>query len=446
MSSYHNYIFYRNPGKKYPVVSHGKGVYLWDKNGRKYLDGSGGACVVNIGHGVEEIKEAMIAQAEKVSFAHSSQFTSEASFECAERICRMLWAGSLNKVYFLSGGSEAVETAIKLVRQYWRDSGKPDKYKIISRWSSFHGNTTGALSLSGHTERRKNYLPFFPHTPHVEPCYCYRCPYGLEPDSCNMHCAEELERCICREGPESVAAFIAEPIVGAAAGALVPLERYLERIREICDEYDVKLIADEVMTGIGRCGYNICMEKWKVIPDLVVLAKGLSSGYTPLGAVVVRDEIHNAIRRGSRVFMHGHTFAQNPLSTAVGARVLRYIEEHDLVERSKQTGELLFSKLQGFLDFDIVGDVRGSGLFAGIEFVQDKKTKSCFHPSEKVNRQVTDLAMSRGLIVYPGSGGANGIEGDHILLAPPFIISEKEIDEMISILRSAVLSTQNIIS
>jgi adenosylmethionine-8-amino-7-oxononanoate aminotransferase len=373
-----------------------------------------------------------------VPFIHNSHFTNPAACECAELICRMAPAKSLSKVYFLSGGSEAVESAVKLVRQYWREAGKPDKYKVISRWSSFHGNTTGALVLGGHTARRSHYLPIFQYTPHIEPAYCYRCGFGDMPESCRLQCADQLERSILREGPDSVGAFIAEPVIGATAGAVVPQSNYWQRIREICDEYDIKLIADEVMTGVGRCGRNFCMEHWDVVPDIIVMAKGLSSGYTPLGAVMVKEDIYQTIRRGSGVFVHGHTYGQNPLSTAIGAAVLRYIQDNDLVKRSEEMGDYLNERLRSLSDVDMVGDIRGLGLFAGIELVRDKQSRKWFDPSLKVNIQVANQAFTRGLITYPGSGGVDGIHGDHILLAPPFTISRAQVDEMVDILRRAI--------
>lgn len=446
MGTRDDHIFYRNLRKSYPVVDRGEGVFLYDKSGKRYMDGSGGACVVSIGHGVPEIREAMLSQADRLAFSHGSHFTSEAAIECAERLARMAPDASLAKVYFLSGGSEAVETAVKLVRQYWREVGKPDKYKVISRWTSFHGNTTGALALGGHTGRRRHYQPLFLHTPHIEPCYCYRCSFGKTQDSCGLECAEQLERTIKYEGPDAVAAFIAEPVVGATAGALVPKDGYWQRIREICDAYEVKLIADEVMTGVGRCGYNFCLDRWNVIPDVIVAAKGLSSGYTPLGAIIVKEEIHNAVRDGSGTFVHGHTYSQNPLSTAIGAAVLRYIEDHGLVERSRRMGEYLLEKLRGLQELDMVGEARGLGLLCAVELVRDKTAKATFDPRLKVNAKVAAEAFQRGLITYPGGGGADGINGDHILLAPPFIITEAQIDELVEILRESIIAVQREIS
>jgi adenosylmethionine-8-amino-7-oxononanoate aminotransferase len=426
------------------MVDRAEGIYIWDTDGKQYLDGSGGACVVSIGHAVPEIRVAMLEQAAKVPYVHSSHFTNHGAQECAQLLYDMVPDRQLGKVYFLSGGSEAVESAVKMVRQYWREVGQPDKYKVVSRWSSFHGNTTGALALGGHTARRQPYLPIFQYTPHIEPAYCYRCGFNETPQSCSLQCAQQLERCFLHEGPDSVAAFIAEPVVGATAGAVVPPEGYWAKIREICDQYDVLLIADEVMTGIGRCGTNFCMENWNVTPDVIVLAKGLSSGYTPLGAVLVKEAIHETIRMGSGSFVHGHTYCQNPLSTSIGAAVLKYIIKNGLVDCSRDMGAYLLERLQGELgSLDIVGDIRGLGLFAGVELVRDKATKAWFEREMKVNSKVARAAFKNGLVTYPGNGGIDGIHGDHILLAPPFIISRDQVDELVFKLKTAIVHTEN---
>ena len=433
-----DHVFYRNLRKAYPMADRAEGIYVWDTDGKRYIDGSGGACVVSIGHRVPEILDAMQTQFKRVPFVHATHFTSPAACELGDLLHAMAPDLSLNRTYFVSGGSEAVESAVKLVRQYWREAGRPDKYKVISRWSSFHGNTTGALALGGHTARRSHYLPILQHTPHIEPAYCYHCGFKATPETCDLQCADELERCIKYEGPESVGAFIAEPVVGATAGAVVPKDGYWQRIRQICDQYEIKLIADEVMTGIGRCGRNFGIENWDVVPDLIVLAKGLSSGYTPLGAVIVKEDIHTTIQNGSGVFVHGHTYGQNPLSAAVGAAVLHYIQKNDLVARSAQMGAYLLQRLAALDSLDIVGDIRGLGLFAGIELVRDKATRASFEPAQKVNIKVANQAFDRGLITYPGNGGVDGIHGDHILLAPPFIISKAQIDDMVERLKDAV--------
>ncbi len=437
MRGMEDHIFYRNLKKFYPVADRAEGVYIYDIEGKQYIDGSGGAAVVSIGHGVKEITEAMVRQAEKISFSHGSQFTSRAAIDLASKLVALSPEG-LTRVYFLSGGSEAVETAIKMARQYQVERGKPQKYKVISRWTSYHGNTLGALALSGHTGRRRFYLPLIQHTPHIVPAYCYRCPFEKNPEECHLECADDLEKTILYEGPDSVSAFIAEPIVGATAGALVPKDGYFQRIREICDRYDILLIVDEVMTGMGRTGKNFGIDHWKVIPDMIVVGKGLSSGYTPLFVVIAKEEIHRAIKEGSGAFIHGHTYGQNPLSCAIGCAVIDYLLKHDLITRSAKMGDYLLQRLQSLTKFEMVGDIRGKGLFAGVEFVKDRKTKEPFDPQLRVNIHIANRAFERGLITYPGGGGADGIRGDHLLLAPPFIITEKQIDQMVSILEESL--------
>ncbi|MBI5577726.1 MAG: aspartate aminotransferase family protein [Deltaproteobacteria bacterium] len=428
-----DHVFYRSPRKFYPTAERAEGIYIYDAEGKRYLDGSGGAVVVGIGHGVKEVSEAMTRQASRIAFAHGSQFTTEAAIELASKLVRFA-PGGLTKVYFLSGGSEAIETAIKMARQYQIERGKPSKYKVISRWTSYHGNTLGALALSGHTGRRRHYLPLMQHTPHIAPAYCYRCPFGLLPEQCSLECAHDLEKTILYEGPDSVSAFLAEPIVGATAGALVPRDGYFQKIKEICDRYDVLLISDEVMTGMGRTGKNFGMDHWNVVPDMIVVGKGLSSGYTPIYSVIVKAAIHDAIKEGSGTFVHGHTYSQNPLSSAVASAVMDYLTKHDLVKKSAQMGQYLLEALQRLYRHAFAGDIRGRGLFAGIEFVKDRKTKAPFDPKVKLNALIANRAFEKGLITYPGGGGADGVNGDHLLLAPPLIITEKEIDTMVSIL------------
>jgi adenosylmethionine-8-amino-7-oxononanoate aminotransferase len=432
-----DHVFYRNLRKTYPAAVRAEGVYIYDSDGRVYIDGSGGAVVVAIGHGVKEIREAMCQQAGQIAFAHGSQFTSQAAVALAEKIIAISPEG-MNRVYFLSGGSEAVETAVKMARQYQVDRGVPSKYKVISRWTSYHGNTLGALALSGHTGRRKYYLPLLQHTPHIAPAYCYRCPFGRQPESCQLECAEELEKTILYEGPDAVSAFIAEPVVGATAGALVPKDGYFQRIREICDRHDVLLIVDEVMSGVGRTGKNFAIDHWGVVPDMIVGCKGLASGYTPVFCVVTKEAVHTAIKEGNGSFVHGHTYSQNPLSCAIGCAVLDYLRDHDLVSRCAARGVYLLRKLQSLYRHPIVGEARGLGLMAGVEFVKNRETKEPFDPKIKLNALIGSRAFDKGLITYPGGGGADGIRGDHILLAPPFIITEEQIDRLVEILDESI--------
>lgn len=432
-----DHVFYRNPTKYYPPALRGEGIYIYDDEGKAYIDGSGGAVVSAIGHGVKEIEAAMVRQLNQIDFTHGTQFTSQAAASLAENLVRIAPA-SLERVYFLSGGSEAVETAVKMARQYQVDRGMPLKYKVISRWTSYHGNTLGALALGGHTGRRRYYLPLILHTPHIVPAYCYRCPYGLNPDKCCLECAEDLEKTILYEGPDSISAFIMEPVVGATAGALVPKNGYIQRIREICSRYDVLLIADEVMTGIGRTGKNFAVDHWNTVPDMIACAKGLGAGYYPVFCVITTEAVHKTIREGNGHFVHGHTYSQNPLACATGDAVLAFIEKHALVDRSAARGKYLLDKLLRLDRHAIVGDIRGLGLFAGVEFVKDRKTKEPFDPKMKMNTLIGNRAFAKGLITYPGGGGADGIRGDHILIAPPFVITEEQIDTLVGILDESI--------
>ena len=428
-NSNHDHIFYRNPTRYYPQADYGQGIYIVDTTGKRYIDGCSGAVVASIGHGSERVKQAMLEQAGRLAFAHGSQFTTRAAIDLADRLISMAPQG-LEWVYFLSGGSEAIETSIKMARQYQVDRGHPSKYKVISRWTSYHGNTLGALALSGHTARRAYHQPLLQHTPHILPAYCYRCPFGLRPEDCSLQCADDLERTILYEGPDSVSAFIAEPVVGATGGALVPRQGYFQRIREICDRYDILLIADEVMTGIGRTGRNFGMDHWGVSPDLLICAKGLACGYTPLFTVLASEPIHKAIREGNGAFIHGHTYSQNPLSCAIALAALDTIVDDNLISRCASMGRVLHENLRSLFSLPLVGDVRGLGLFAGIEFVQDPQSKRPFPTEARVSARITNRAFEHGLIVYPGNGGADGVHGDHILLAPPFIITEKQIADI----------------
>lgn len=437
MAGNNDHIFYRNPSKFYPTVDRGEGVYIYDRSGKRYIDGSGGAVVVSIGHNVPEIHDAIVKQASKIAFTHGTHFTSDAAVALAERIIALSPA-PLSRVYFLSGGSEAVETAIKMARQYQVDRGSPSKYKVISRWTSYHGNTLGALALGGHTGRRRYYQPLIQHTPHIVPCYCYRCPFGLRAETCGCECADDLEKTILYEGPDAVSAFIVEPVVGATAGALVPKDGYFQRVREICDRYDVLLIADEVMTGVGRTGRSFALDHWNVVPDMIACAKGLASGYAPIFCVITNDHIHDVIKNGNGSFVHGHTYSQNPLSCATALAVLEYIETHDLIARCARMGDYLLQKLQTLYRHAIVGDIRGLGLFAGVEFVKDAESKQPFDGKLRVNSRIGNRAFEKGLITYPGEGGVDGIRGDHSLLAPPFTITEDQIDDMVSILDDSI--------
>ncbi|MCL1993945.1 MAG: aspartate aminotransferase family protein [Spirochaetes bacterium] len=424
-------VFYRNVKKTLTEVEHGDGIYLYDKDGKKYIDACSGAAVSNIGHGNKQVAQAVMKQAEKVAFSHLSRWSNAPLRELADLVAALA-PGSLNKLYPVSGGSEATEAALKMARSYYLErDGKTGKYKMISRWNSFHGNTIGALSMTGDA-RRKKYVPYLLDFPHIENCYCYRCPFGLESETCNVECAHALERCIKFQGPDSIAAFIAEPVVGAASGALVPHPDYFKIIRQICDHYDILLIDDEVMAGFGRTGSMFAIEDFDVVPDLICAAKGMSAGYVPLGAVIAKDEIYEAFKNGSGVFVHGHTYGGNPLAAAAALEVLKVIQTENLVENSKINGAYLLKQLQEkILPFWFVGDVRGKGLMQGVEFVRDKKSKEPFARKHGLAEKLTQTLMKHGVVVYPGDGMADGENGDQFLLAPPLIITKDQVDELV---------------
>ncbi len=430
-----DHVFYRSLKRHLTMVDHGEGIYLIDKQGKRYIDGCSGSVVANIGHGNAKVVQAIKDQAEKVAFTHLSRWTSEPIIKLAAMVAKLA-PGTLNKLYLVSGGSEATETALKMARQYYLErDGSTGKYKIISRWKSYHGNTIGALSMTGDKRRRK-YTPLLLDFPHIAPCYCYRCPFGLQADSCKLACAYDLEREIKAQGAENIAAFIAEPIVGAASGALVPPEGYFKVIREICTHYDILFIADEVMTGFGRTGSMFAIDQFGVVPDLMCIAKGMSAGYSPLGGVIAKEEIYKVFKEGSGGFVHGHTYGGNPLSAAVSVAVLGVLESEGLADNAKAVGEYLLHKMRNELSgFSFVGDIRGKGLMLGVEIVADKETKKPFSTKLGVAEKLTVLLMEKGLVVYPGSGAADGESGDHFLLAPPLIVNKAQADDIVEILK-----------
>jgi adenosylmethionine-8-amino-7-oxononanoate aminotransferase len=428
------HLFPRNLTLAYPVAVKAKGVWIDDAQGKRYLDACGGAVVCSIGHGVTEIADAMAAQARRLAFAHSSQFVTREAMALSAKIAALA-PGDMKetgRVYLTSGGSEAVETALKLARQYHVERGRPEKHKIVGRWQSYHGSTLGALSVTGNVARRDLYAPMLSPSPHIVPCFCYRCPLGLEFPSCRVACVDDLDRVIREEGPDSVAAFIAEPIVGATLGAAPAVPGYFERVREICDRHDVLFIADEVMTGIGRTGRNFGIEHFEAMPDLVVTGKGLSAGYAPLGAVIARGPVVEAIRAGRGFFEHGFTYSANPLSAAVGIAVLDYIARHDLVRRAAETGRRLGERLAALAKRrPVVGQVRGAGMLWGIELVRSRATREPFPPKVRAARWLYEIALEEGLVLYPGTGTREGKDGDHAIIAPPFNITPKELDTLL---------------
>ena len=428
------HVFYRKLARTYPLATRGEGIYLFDESGKRYIDGSGGAVVVNVGHGRSEILQKITEQMGQVGYVHGTQFTTQAVEAYAEALGEIL-PPELGKIYFLSGGSEAVEAAIKFVRQFHLESGQSQRWRVAARWHSYHGNTLGALSLTGRIGMRRPYLPLLVDFPHFPPPYCYRCPFGLTYPQCEVECAKSLENMIQMEGPETISGVIVEPILGATIGAVVPPDEYLPLIQEICKRYGILLIDDEVMTGMGRTGTWFAVNHWDVIPDVMVLGKGMSGGYFPLSAMVARTEFVDRLKEKTGGFVHGHTYSHHPVACAVGLFVLRFIGEGRLVERSRERGAYLLRRLEELKSFPFVGDVRGKGLMAAVEFVKDQRTKEPFQRSERFTERVVDLAFENGLVLYSGTGFVDGVNGDMIMLGPPFVIEENQVDEMIEILK-----------
>lgn len=416
---------------KYPSITHGKGIYLYDDQGKQYIDGSSGAVTASIGHGVQEIIDAMAEQSKKVSFVYRSQFTTDAAEQLAKKISEIA-PGDLNWSFFVNSGSEATETAMKIAIQYWQEKGMKTKNKIISRWMSYHGITMGALSMSGHIQRRERFEPMLESYPSISAPYYYRDAGHRTIEECDDFYAQELEKEILRVGKDHIAAFIAEPMVGAAGGALTPSEGYFQKMKAVCDRHDILFIADEVMTGVGRTGKMFAMEYFKVIPDIMATGKGMSAGYTPMAAAIVSDKVMEPILNGSKSVMSGHTFSANPQSAATSLAVLNYIEKNNLVENSAVNGAYLKERISELAEAsEIIGDVRGKGLFVGIEFVEDKLTKKPFEMALDVVNKVVQANFEEGLLVYPANAGVDGLTGDAVILSPPLTITRGEVDELV---------------
>ncbi len=426
------HVFYRSQNKDYPVAVRGEGVYLYDGEGKRYLDGSSGCLVTNIGYGVSSVAEALKNEALKTGYAHGSTFTTEAQEELAALVTEKAPEG-LDYAYFLSGGTEANETAISMALQYHMQRGKSSKYKVIGRRLSYHGSSFATLSAAGNVERRKMYSPLLMNFPLIPAPHCYRCYYGLSYPQCGIICAEELEKTILAEGADNVAAFIAEPIIGTSAAASVPPKEYFPRIREICSKHDVLLICDEVLCGYGRPGSYTAQELWGVTSDLTTLGKGLGGGYIPMGAVIAHKDIHDVFSANWGKFYHGYTYQGNPVSCAGAVAVHRYLREQKLFEQVGPKGELLKKNLHAaFSDHPHVGDIRGIGLLMGLELVLDRSSKESFDPALSVAEKVRETALEEGLITYTGVGPtADIIPRDYLVIGPPFTISEAEIEMMI---------------
>ncbi|WP_153771737.1 aspartate aminotransferase family protein [Labrenzia sp. CE80] len=426
-----SHIFPRHTKASPPVAVAGDGCYVIDSTGKRYFDGSGGAAVSCLGHSDPDVTAAIKAQVDKIAFAHTGFFTSEPAEELADLLIEHAPDG-LERVYFVSGGSEAMEAALKLARQYFLEIGEASRHRVIARRQSYHGNTLGALATGGNAWRREPFAPMMIETSHISPCYEYR---GREDGESafdyGQRVANELETEIQRLGPENVMAFVAEPVVGATAGAVPPVEGYFKRIREICDANGILLILDEVMCGMGRTGTLFACEQDGVTADILAIAKGLGAGYQPIGAMLCSGKIYDAIENGSGFFQHGHTYIGHPTACAASLAVLRKLTG-GLVDQVNPLGNLLDEALRdAFGQHPHVGDIRGRGLFRGIEIVEDRDTKAPFDPKRGVNKVLKKAAFEAGLACYPMGGTIDGVRGDHILLAPPFIMTEAQIGEVV---------------
>jgi len=434
-----SHIFPRNSRARLPVIDHGDDVYLVDTTGKRYLDGSGGAAVSCLGHSDAAVTAAIRAQLDRVAFAHTGFFTSDPAERLADALIAHAPEG-LDRVYLVSGGSEAVEAALKLARQYALETGQPARHRVIARRQSYHGNTLGALATGGNMWRREPFAPLMIETTHIAPCYAYRGQAeGEGAFDYGQRVANELEAEILRLGPETVLAFVAEPVVGATLGAVPAVEGYFRRIRAICNTYGVLLILDEVMCGMGRTGTLFACTQDGIAPDILTIAKGLGAGYQPVGAMLCTAAIHDAIAEGSGFFQHGHTYMGHPVAAAAALAVLGRLTDDGLVARARTMGARLRTALKdAFGQHPHIGDIRGRGLFLGLEIVADRETKQPFDPARKLHARLKAAAFEAGLICYPMGGTIDGRQGDHVLLAPPFILEDTHIDEIVTKLGTAL--------
>ncbi|MGB0682308.1 MAG: aspartate aminotransferase family protein [Magnetovibrionaceae bacterium] len=436
-------VFHRSLGGDMPLAVGGDGIFLIDAQGKRYLDACGGAAVSCLGHSDADVRAALHRQIDALAFAHTGFFTSEPTEALADDLVAHAPKGddrSLTKVWFTSGGSEAVESALKMARQYFLEIGQPGRRHFIARRQSYHGNTLGALGVGGNVWRREPFSPLLTPATHIAPCYAYRDQGSDETAEAYGLCvANELEAAIEAQEPGSVAAFVAETVVGATAGALAPVPGYFRRIREICDRHGVLLILDEVMCGMGRTGTLHACEQDGIVPDLLCAAKGLGAGYQPIGCVLVNETVFEAIRNGSGGFQHGHTYQGHPMAAAAALAVQRAIRDRGLLENVTTMGERLQAALEArFGQNAHVGDIRGRGLFRALELVADRETKTPFDPAFGLHKKIKAEAMARGLMCYPGGGTMDGERGDHILLAPPFIITDADITMIVDRLDAAL--------
>jgi adenosylmethionine-8-amino-7-oxononanoate aminotransferase len=432
-------VFHRSPKQQLPVAVAGDGIEIIDSSGKRYIDASGGAAVSCLGHSNQRVIDAIKRQAQQLPYAHTSFFTTEPAEELADYLVSRAPRG-LDHVYFVSGGSEAIEAALKLARQYFVEKGETGRRHFIARRQSYHGNTLGALAIGGNAWRREPFLPILIEAHHVSPCYAYREQRANETEEAfAQRLADELEQKILELGADTVAAFVAETVVGATAGAVPPVREYFRKIRAVCDRYGVLLILDEIMSGMGRTGYLFACEEDGVAPDILTIAKGLGAGYQPIGATLVSKRIYQTIVGGSGFFQHGHTYVGHATACAAALEVQRVIDEDKLLPNVLARGEQLRGRLrEHYSQHPRIGDVRGRGLFVGVELVSDRDSKTPFDAGLKLHAAIRREAFARGLMVYPMGGTVDGKSGDHVLLAPPFICTERDIDEIVSRLTDAI--------
>ncbi len=433
-------VLLRNLNKNYPVVTHGKGVHLFDQDGKKYFDGSGGALVATLGHGSEELAQGVFEQLKKVAYTNGMQFTSPVMEECAKNLAQKAAPLGLNKVTLLASGSEAVEAAIKFARQLWMDRGRPTKHKLITRTPGYHGNTLYALSASGRPHYKKVYGPLLSPVITISAPYGYRCPVDYEKEGAEYY-ARELEEAIAREGADTISAFIFETVSGSSTGAWAPPKGYYSRVQEICKKNEILMIADEVMCGSGRTGKFFAAEHYGLKPDMVVLGKGLNAGLMPVSALIVKEQDVNTMKNASSGFMHAQTYMLSPSMAATALTVLKYLDQHQVLEKSHEVSKHWLSELQSHVaPLEHVGSVQGIGHMAGVEFVQDKNTKSPFPIAKKFAQKFVQHAQDLGLILWPNYGQADGVNGDLVILGPSLLMTHAEADECVDLLTRAIQS------
>ncbi len=433
------HILHRHLRVAPPVAVTGQGVYLTDASGQQYLDACGGAAVSCLGHGHPAVAAAMHAQIDRLAYAHTSFFSSEPAEALADQLARTAPAG-MDHVYFVSGGSEAVEAALKMARQYFVEIGEPERGVVVARRQSYHGNTLGALAVGGHQARRRQFAPLLIDVKHVAPCYTYREQRGDESaEAYGARLAADLDATISACGDRQVIAFVAETVGGATSGATTPVPGYFKAIREVCDRHGVLLILDEVMCGMGRTGTLHACEQEGIVPDLLTMAKGLGGGYQPIGAVLAHERIVDAMTAGSGYFQHGHTYLGHPVACAAALAVQQVIERDGLLANVRARGESFAARMASrFADHPHVGDLRGRGLLYAVELVRDRGTKAPFTPAARLHARIKGECMARGLMTYPMSGTIDGHAGDHILLAPPFIVEEGHLEIIVDRLHQAI--------